>query len=239
MYKLIPLYAIVLILAAGLLHVRIKLCKEKKRRREAERNLEEMELIAEEIRNFRHEYNNLFQTTICYIENEQWDLIKAFKNEILQKTTLLNNNNRLQLLKIKNRKVRSVLLQLSEDCDKSGIHLQIMLSGEISRIPMDDTELCSILKFCMDNISEEVKKSSKKEITVKACADSEGVSFLFDSSFTIGPKAGVVYTEEFVRSHPDWKSRWNTVQRILNKNKNVILNNCINNKYFRQEVMIS
>lgn len=49
--------------------------------------------IIKEYQKIRHDYNNMLQSFICFIEQEDLELLKTYKEEVLAKTYILNRNN--------------------------------------------------------------------------------------------------------------------------------------------------
>jgi hypothetical protein len=218
MYYLIGSLTVIFILI--ILFTILRLSKEKRRRTEAESYLAAMEKILGKFRNVRHQYNNLFQSVIFYIENEQWDQMKDFKNEIMENTSAINKSDELQVLKIRNYKIRSLILKMAETCEKFEIDFHFMVSGEIDHFNLDETAICKVMEAFFDHILGEAIRSSKKEIIIQASSESQGVAVLFFSTFDSRP------------------SRMVSAEKILNRNKNVVFNDYTEDEYYVQELMI-
>lgn len=236
--KLWFLLILFMLLSAVVIGILLLWKKERRCRKEAEYNLAEMDLLFKDFRKLRHQYNNIFQSVIFYIEYQQWDLLAALKDEILQKTSEQNNNSKLQLLKIKNYRIRILLNKVIELCHHNGIKLNFMVLEEINSIHMKEADLSEIMRFLIDNIMDKADKSSEKELIIRISSDDEGISFLFDSYLMNKPEAGKIYTKDFVHNNPDWKKRLYRVNKIMKRNQNLIFNNYMEDDHFRQEIMI-
>lgn len=212
--------------------------EEKRRCLELEAHLTVMEKILEEFRNVRHQYNNMFQSIVFYIENEQWVLNKEFINEIMEKSSEINENNTLQLINIKNCTLRCSVSKMAEVCDKNGINFNIEVYGKVDHINMHESALCSAIETIFNYIFDEVMRCSEKEITIEVCSDNQGVSIAFDSNVDMGLELNQFDDQNISCSNLNRKYGQAEVLKIIEKNKNVIFNSYIDNDHYRQEIMI-
>jgi two-component system sensor histidine kinase AgrC len=226
------------VLTAVILWGGIKLSREKRRSAELESYLSETEKILKEFRTIRHQYNNMLQSVIFFIENEQWDQFKEFKEEILQSTSAINGRDELQLLKIKVYKMRSLISDMAGICAGLGINLDVMVSRDINRIGIDESALCRILRFLFDHILEEVKASEKKEIILQISSDKEGAAIALNSTFLSRPETGWLNRKNRRRGASERKSGAAVVKKLLKRYKNVIFNDYIEDEYYVQELMV-
>ena len=217
---------LVTFLTAVIIYACIRMIKDRKYCLELEAHLAIMEKAMDEFRNVRHQHNNMLQSIVFYIENEQWESDENFVEEIMEKTSELNKNNVLQLIKIKNRQVRSSVSKMAEMCEKNGIDFSITVSGDVRHINMHESSLTSALEIIFNHIFNEVMKFIKKEIIIEICSDSQGVLIVFDSHFDNS------YCNLNVKVDKA------AVKKIISRNRNVIFNSYINNNYHRQEIMI-
>ena len=226
------------VLTAAILCGGIKLSQEKRRSAELESYLSETEKIMKEFRTIRHQYNNMLQSVIFFIENEQWDQFKEFKEEILQSTSAINGRDELQLLKIKVYKLRSLISDMAGICAGLGIHLDVMASRDIDCIGMDESALCRVLRFLFDHVLEEVKTSEKKEIVLQISSDKEGAAIVLSSTFLSRPETGWLNRKNCRRGASERKSGAAAVKKLLKRHKNVIFNDYIEDEYYTQELMV-
>ena len=211
-------------LIAALLICSIALLREKRRCVEYEINLSETERILKEFRKIRHQYNNMLQSVIFFIENEQWGQFQDFKEEILKCTASINSKDELQLLKIKIYKLRRLVSGMAEQAAGLGINLEVSVPQDIEHVNLNEAALFRALRFLFDRNFEEVKKSGRKEISLQISSTDEGVEFLLNSSLDSRPDSGWLNKKEF--------------QRIISRHKNVIFNDYIESDYYVQELMI-
>jgi two-component system sensor histidine kinase AgrC len=226
------------VLTAVILCGGIKLSREKRRSAELESYLSETEKILKEFRTVRHQYNNMLQSVIFFIENEQWDQFKEFKEEILQSTSAINSRDELQLLKIRVHKLRSLISDMAGICAGLGVHLEVMVSRDIDRIGIDELALCRALRFLFDHILEEVKTSEKKEILLQISLDQEGAAIVLNSTFLSRPETGWLNRKNCSHGASVRKSGAAALKKLLKRHKNVIFNEYIEDEYYVQELMV-
>lgn len=224
-------------LTAVILYGGIKLSREKRRSAELESYLSETEKILKEFRTIRHQYNNMLQSVIFFIENEQWDQFKEFKEEILQSTSAINSRDELQLLKIKVYKMRSLISDMAGICAELGINLEVVVLRDIDRIGIDELALCRILRFLFDHILEEVKTSEKKEIVLQISSDKEGAAIVLNSTFLTRPETGWLNRQNRRRGASERRSG-TVARKIMERRQNVIFNDYIEDEYYVQELMV-
>lgn len=223
------LFAVIGFLTTAIFYAGTRLINEKKRCNEMESQLAIMEKALEEFGNLRHQYNNIVQSAVFYIENEHEDAGKDFVTEIMKKTAILNQNNFLQLIKIKNRSIRNLIAQMAAKCDIGRIDLGITVSGEVNQVNVNETALVSALEAIFSASCDEVMGLDKKAIDIEIISEDQGISIIFnryyDKRSNSSESAGT-------------PSRPPALQALMARHKNIIYNSYIDNDYHRQEIMI-
>ena len=46
--------------------------------------------MLKEFKKIQHEYNNMLQHIVCFIEAEDWEVLKEYKHQMLKKAQVLN-----------------------------------------------------------------------------------------------------------------------------------------------------
>lgn len=220
-------FVFILLLTVGWLYTWARLINEKKRCLQLESHLTMMEKAIEAYRNIRHQHNNLLQSVVFYIENEQWAADKNFVNEIMEKTAELNKNSMLQMVKIKNYALRSAISKMAEICDKNEIEFSIFVTGEVNYINMHESALCTSIDTIFHYNFDEVMRCSRKEIIIEVSSDSQGVLICFEGS-----------SQQLYDSDLNRRIGQKAIMKTIAKNKNVIFNSYTDTDCYRQELMI-
>lgn len=138
------------------------------------------DVIIDEFRKIRHEYNNIIQRMVCLIEEEDWDDLKEYKNELLVKVQKMNGNNLLQMARIKCTGILRVLYDFLTYADEAAIPLSIIVYDEIGGNCPKVAEFCTVLhEFFLCACAEAVENMGG--ITLKISAGKQGFRFTFES----------------------------------------------------------
>lgn|GEM_PF-2617101 len=237
-HKAAALFIALGILAAAALGAGTGLIKAKKRCDELESHLTMMEKAMEEFRTIRHQYNNIFQSAVFYIENEQWGSSGSFVTEIMARAAALNKNNTLQLIKIKNRRIRGSISQMAGICDKNAIDFTVTVVGEINQINVHESSLCSALSLIFNDIRNEIIGFDKKEINIEIISEGQGIAILFYNYYETEEKA-VPYRPTQPSDHCAARDAGSAaIKRLMAKYTNIVYNSYIDSDYHWQEIMI-
>ena len=211
-----------ILLTAAAVAASVLLLLEKRRNRELEANIKDTEEALLVLRNIKHQQNNMFQSIIFYLEGEQWSDAREFIDEIMAKTGEFNKNNLLQLIKIKNHKIRNCTSKIMAECAKRGINLEAIVTWEadFTSLKVKEKEACRLLVSSFENIAVQVLQSRDKQAAIEICCDNEGFTAIISNSFA-EEGAGL-----------------NSFKRLNSCSKNCIINSYIDNNCFRQEIMI-
>lgn len=210
-----------ILLIAAVAAACVLLLLEKRRNSELEDNLKDTEEALSVLRNIKHQQNNMFQSIIFYLEGEQWEEAREFINEIMAKTGEFNKNNLLQLIKIKNYKLRNTLSRIISVCAKRGTNLEVIVTWEADFSSLKVKAACRLLTVCFANIAVQVSESRDKQVTIEICSDNEGFSAVISNTFD-EEATGI-----------------NAVKRLNSLSKNCIFNSYIDNNCFKQEIMVT
>jgi len=136
--------------------------------------------ILDELRKIRHEYNNMLQSIVCYIEEKDWDGLTEYKSEMLSKADSLNRNSFSQLAKIKNAKILCIVHKMLVRAKKSGMPLNLCIYNDINGIRMHEPQLCTVLQEFLLHACQEAA-NGKEDIYLKIGADEQGLRFAVEN----------------------------------------------------------
>ena len=178
--------------------------------------------ILKEYKGIRHEYNNMLQSVVCFIEEEDWKGLKEYKDRLLRKTQLLNANNFTQLVKLKNRSVLSLVYRLLIRGKKSGTILHLIIYNDIDDREFYKIPLFNLLEGYFNNAYDVAAKLSG-EVNLKICGNNEGVRFVFENTYDIKDFNNI---SELIKI------------KIKRKPKNIYFNTFIETDRFIQEILV-
>lgn len=136
--------------------------------------------IIDEHRKMRHEYNNILQTIICYIEEGDIDQLYAYKPKLMEKVQLLNKNSLVQLVKIKDTFMLNEVYRLLESAGANGIFLNLTVYNDIMQISQKAIGINNELKQYLWQAYENAVNINS-EISFKISLSEYGVNFRFET----------------------------------------------------------
>ena len=87
--------------------------------------------MLKEFKKIQHEYNNMLQHIVCFIEAEDWEVLKEYKHQMLKKAQVLNSNNLTQLVKIKNIRILNLVYALLVHANTQATTINLTIYNEI------------------------------------------------------------------------------------------------------------
>ena len=202
-------------------------------------------LLYDNIRGFKHDFNNIVQGIGGYISTNNMEGLKEYYSEVLEDCQRVNNLSLLSPEIINNPAIYSLLTSKYHIALEAEIKMNLEVFMDLSTINMKIYELTKILGILIDNAIEAAKQCEEKEITITIRKDSKKNKQLFIIENTYANK-DVNINEIFEKGktskvNEDAKNHglglWE-VRQIIKKNKNLDLYTTKNEKYFKQQFEI-
>lgn len=197
-----------------------------KRRRlqlELKENIACKDEILKEYKGIRHEYNNMLQSIICFIEEEDWEGLKNYKGKLLEKTEVLNGNNLTQLVKLKNKNILSLVYKLLIKGKESKNTINLTIYNDIEDTTLYKIQLYKELEKYLD-LAYEVSSRAGTEFNLKISGNKDGIRFAFENTY-------------YINDYGDVSKLLMTKRKL--KNKRIFFNTFIQTHLLIQEVLIS
>lgn len=144
-----------------------------------------MESFYEEIRSFRHDYQNILATLQDYIDTGDLDGLRVYyHNKIIPNAEILSDNG-YQLGKlglIEDTAVKSLLYTKIISILNYGLSFDLELKASVPPLPMDSLSLCRVLGILMDNAIEAALESERKILRLAILTEDSAVSFILANS---------------------------------------------------------
>lgn len=179
--------------------------------------------IIEENRKIRHEYNNMLQTLICYIEEGDINQLNQYKTELLKNVQSFNQNNIVQLSRISDTFIMTSVFELLVHAQTNNNTLNLTVYEDILRkYQLQDTfniELPEYLQ-CAYECAAKINSTTN----VKVNFSEFGVNFSFESLSETG-KDDIITID---------------TNKIMTKRcKNIFYNTFLKDSKIVQEVILS
>ena len=215
------------------------------------KNLEEEKLynktltiLHDNIRGFKHDFNNIVQAIGGYISTENIDGLKEYYNELLDDCQRINNLSILNPDIINNPAIYSLLTSKYHVADELGIKINLEVMLDLNSLNIKIYELSRVLGILIDNAIDASKECNKKVINITMRNDNKQNRKLIIIENTYKNKdininqifeKGYTSKQKEIGSHG--LGLWE-VREILKKNNNLNLHTTKDHKYFKQQLEI-
>ena len=202
-------------------------------------------LLYDNIRGFKHDYNNIVQGIGGYISTNNMEGLKKYYSEILDDCQKVNNLSLLSPEVINNPAIYSLLTSKYHIATSFGIKVNLEVFMDLSSVEMKIYELTRVLGVLIDNAIEAAKDCKEKEINIIIRKDNRFNKQLFVVENTylnkdinideIFEKGKTSKTNKDAKNHGF--GLWE-VRSLVKKRKNLNLFTTKNDKYFKQQLEI-
>jgi len=215
-------------------------------------NLEEEKLynktitiLYDNIRDFKHDFNNIVQSIGGYISTNNMDGLKDYYSGLMEDCKKVNNLAILNPELINNPAVYSLLTSKYHKSEELGIKMNFEVFLDLTTLNIKSYELSRILGILLDNAIEATSKCEEKEINIIIRKDNKSNRQLFIIENTYSNKD--VDTERIFEKGYTSKTGEDgnnhglglfEVRKILKKNNNLNLFTTKDNKLFKQQLEI-
>ena len=215
-------------------------------------NLEEEKLynktltiLYDNIRVFKHDFNNIVQSIGGYISTNNMEGLKDFYSDLMDDCKKINNLAVLNPELINNPAVYSLLTSKYHKAEGLGIKMNFEIFLNLDGLNIKTYNLTRILGILLDNAIEASSKSDEKEIHITIRKDNKVNRDLFIIENTYSNKnidTNRIFEKGYTsKIEDDGKSHglglWE-VRQILSKNNNLNLFTTKSNRLFKQQLEI-
>ena len=215
-------------------------------------NLEEEKLynktltiLYDNIRGFKHDFNNIVQAIGGYISTNNIDGLKDYYSDLLTDCQKVNNLAILNPELINNPAVYSLLTAKYHKAEEFGIKIVFEIFLDLQTLNIKTYDLTRILGILLDNSIEASNKCDEKEIYITIRKDNKANRqlFIIENTYSnkdvntdrIFEKGYTSKTDEDNKNHG--LGLWE-VRKILKKNNNLNLFTTKTDKLFKQQLEI-
>lgn len=198
-------------------------------------------ILHDNIRCFKHDYNNMITTLGGYILSEDNEGLKKYYNELLQDCSRVKSLSALSPEVINNPAIYSLLTNKYHQASELGIDMNIESFIDFHKINMKVYEFTKVLGILLDNAIEAAKECQEKNINIIIRNDFKVKRQLVIVENTYKDKnidTEKIYEKGFTsKPNNTGLGLWETRQ-ILKRNNNLNLFTSKNNEFFKQQLEI-
>ena len=202
-------------------------------------------ILYDNIREFRHNYNNTIQAIEGYITENNMDGLKTYFKDVLSLSQTSNTLATLNPELINNPAVYSILTSKYYQSEELDIKMNIEVFSDLENLNIKTYDLSLILGILLDNAIEAANKSVERQINIIIRKDNKASRnlIIIENSYT---NKNIDIDRIFEKGYTSKKSNdknnhglglWN-VRKILKKNNNLNLFTTKNNEWFKQQLEI-
>ena len=202
-------------------------------------------ILYDNIRGFKHDFNNIVQAIGGYISTNNMEGLKDYYSGLMEDCKKVNNLAVLNPELINNPAVYSLLTSKYHKADELNIKMNFEVFLDLTTLNIKTYDLSRILGILLDNAIEASNKCEEKIINITIRKDNKANRQLFviENTYSnknvdtdrIFEKGYTSKVEEDNKSHG--LGLWE-VRKILNKNNNLNLFTSKDNKFFKQQLEI-
>lgn len=202
-------------------------------------------ILYDNIRGFKHDFNNIVQAIGGYISTDNMEGLKDYYSGLMEDCKKVNNLAVLNPELINNPAVYSLLTSKYHKAEELNIKMNFEVFLDLTTLNIKTYDLSRILGILLDNAIEASSKCEEKIINIIIRKDNKANRQLFVIENTYSNKSVDTdrifekgYTskvEEDNKSHG--LGLWE-VRKILNKSNNLNLFTSKDNKFFKQQLEI-
>lgn len=202
-------------------------------------------ILYDNIRGFKHDFNNIVQAIGGYISTENIEGLKDYYSDLMADCQKINNLAILNPELINNPAVYSLLTSKYHKAEELGIKMNFEVFLDLDSLNIKTYDLTRILGILLDNSIEASSKCVEKKINIIIRKDNKSNRQLFIIENTYSNKdvnTDKIFEKGYTsKSEEDNKNHglglWE-VRQILKKNNNLNLFTSKDNKLFKQQLEI-
>lgn len=200
-----------------------------------------LEILQDNTRAFRHDFANILQGMVGYMDNNDMDGLKKYYSQLVDDIQTSNNLTTLSPKVVNNPAIYNVLATKYHKADSLGIKIHLEAFLDMNDLHMKIYEFTRVLGILMDNAIEASSECENKIINVTFRNDSKKHMQLLTIENTYKDKE--VDTDKIFEKGYSTKEGntglglWE-IRQILKKNNNLNLFTTKNSEYFTQQFEI-
>lgn len=196
-------------------------------------------LLHDNMRCFKHDFNNIIQAMGGYIALNDMDGLKDYYKSLLADCKQANNLDGLNPETINNPSIYSLLTNKYYLASEKGITVTFDIFTDLSDIQFNIYNFTRILGILLDNAIEAANETKEKLIHIEFRADTKKQLFIIENSCKDNNiSISKIFEKGYsTKEHNSGIGLWK-VHNILSKNENLDLFTTVKNNRFRQQLEI-
>lgn len=219
-----------------------ELRSQKQRIKNDNRYIKEMEKHYNELRKFRHDYQNTLLSLDEYIKTDDIDGLKQYYDNSIKPISSKLNSEKYKLediSRVGNKELKSILFNKLYSAQMAGIEVTFEARSPINDFYVDSLDLALALGIILDNAIEDTEKQSHGDILTGIMKDESSIMIIVQNSITEEtPPVWKMKTPGYSTKGNNRGMGLANLTEIIDRNQNVTLETMKLNGYFLQKLNI-
>ena len=204
--------------------------------------IHEIERHYNELRTFRHNYQNVLLSLDEYLKTNDIKGLKTYYNKSIKPISNKLNQKRYKLedlSKVDNKEIKSILFNKLYSAQLLDIDVSFESKSEITKFDTDTLDLTLALGIILDNAIDETKEQKHGQIQVGIMYDGEEINFIVQN--TLRQNDVPIWKMKQLGFSTKGTNRGvglSNLEEIMNRNRNMMLETMKLDNYFLQKITI-
>lgn len=198
-------------------------------------------ILHDNIRCFKHDYNNMITTLGGYVQSEDMEGLKKYYSQLLQDCYRVKSLSALSPEVINNPAIYSLLTNKYHQASELGVNMNIECFIDFQKLNMKVYEFTKVLGILLDNAIEAAKECETKTVNIVIRNDfkvNRQLVIIENTYMNKNVDTEKIYEKGFTsKQNNTGLGLWETRQ-ILKRNNNLNLFTSKNNELFKQQLEI-
>lgn len=200
--------------------------------------VKKLEVLHDELANFRHDYINLLLTLDESVRTKNMEQIEQIYNDVIAPTTEIINNRELDIVKLTNvelAEVKSLLSVKVLGAQQNNIEVVIDIPHRITRIPLPLVNFIRIISILLDNGIEAAVQSEERYLQLAFFEKEAEIYFIVRNSVADEMiNLHEIYNKDYSEKELDRGYGLYSLKHLVNETSNATLETSFEKPFFTQ-----
>ena len=212
-----------------------KIEEDKKCLEEKNKNLLE---VTDNIRCFKHDFNNIIQAMNGYIQTEDIPSLKKYVKKMIKDVNETDDSKIGNEFLLNNKAITNLLKSKNVKAKKENIDIKFEIMFELKLLKKYEYELIRVLGIFLDNAIEAQREEDDKVIEVLFFKDANCKRIIIENTCTKNIDIDKIYTKEFSTKKGNTGLGLWEVKNFVDNNPNFSLETTLENNCFKHTLYI-
>ena len=196
---------------------------------------ETLEYLMEDLRRFKHDYNNKLAVFGGYLQLGKYDELKKYYKEVAVDCNCNMFSNNKSILKIKNAGLLGLLFYKLKIAKQKNVVFFIDIKNTINHIDMKINDFCEMLGILIDNAIESAEKTQERQVFFDFYSEDKYYIFQIENSVEEKVDIKNIYKKDYTTKGTNRGMGLYIVKNIIKNNTNIrIKTRCTEDRFIQK-----